>query len=325
MDSINQINTRINKLFKNPQINFFIIMFLVLLITCYTLLSSTIKKTITLILSNPSVMVICIAIILAIGYFDIGIASLMLILFFIVLFGSSTTNQISNFNFNLQEGFKVSSSDDQEQEEAADTDAEDYDDSSNVNSIDKHIKKISKNLNQSQNKLKAKEEKEKKLDERVKNIKDVVLSTFNTIRNSNNDDYKRALLENKQAMLYEEHENNNGKSSSSKGTRNNRNNKDKFADTGDSEDSGFSSSKGNRANRNNGNNNGRKRENFQTIEVRALDPSNENDTNLLITKEILQDMLNRIEYNYESNKYLRKYIKHRVEEIIEINKLTEDE
>jgi len=69
----------------------------------------------------------------------------------------------------------------------------------------------------------------------------------------------------------------------------------------------------------------RKRENFQTIEIRALDPSNEEDTNLLITKEILQDMLNRIEYNYESNKYLRKYIKHRIEEIIEINKLADDE
>jgi hypothetical protein len=34
---------------------------------------------------------------------------------------------------------------------------------------------------------------------------------------------------------------------------------------------------------------------------------------------------NRIEYNYENNNYLKKYIKHRVEEIVDINKLLDDE
>ena len=68
-----------------------------------------------------------------------------------------------------------------------------------------------------------------------------------------------------------------------------------------------------------------KKDRFQTIEPRKFDPSNEEDTNLLITNEIIDDMKNRIEYNYESNKYLKKYIKHRVEEIIDINKLTDDD
>jgi len=68
-----------------------------------------------------------------------------------------------------------------------------------------------------------------------------------------------------------------------------------------------------------------KKDRFQTIEPRKFDPSNEEDTNLLITSEIIDDMKNRIEYNYESNKYLKKYIKHRVEEIIDINKLTDDD
>ena len=67
------------------------------------------------------------------------------------------------------------------------------------------------------------------------------------------------------------------------------------------------------------------RDNFQTIKHRTFDPSLEEDTNLLITKEILQDMSNRIEYNYENTNYLKKYIKHRVEEIVNINKLLEDE
>jgi hypothetical protein len=321
MDSLNQINTRINKLFKNPQINFFIIMFLVLLITCYTLLSDTLKSTVTLILSNPSVMVMCIGLILAIGYFDIGIASLMLILFFIVLFGSSNGTLISRIN----EGFKVSSDDDEQDQDDSNNynDLNNDDDSSDVSNIDKHIKNISKNIGKTQSALKAKEEKDKKLDERVDNIKGVILGTINQIRNSNNDDYKRALLENKQAMLYEEHINNNSKASTK--LNKNRNSRDDFSNTDSGNGSGNGSRNSSRSSRNGKNNSGRKRENFQTIDIRALDPSNEDDTNLLITKEILQDMLNRIEYNYESNKYLRKYIKHRVEEIIEINKLTEDD
>ena len=68
-----------------------------------------------------------------------------------------------------------------------------------------------------------------------------------------------------------------------------------------------------------------KKEKFQTINRRTFDPTNEEDTNLQITKEILQDIINRIEYDYETSKYLRKYIKHRIEEIIEVNKLTDDE
>lgn len=289
MDSLNQMNTRVQKLFKNPQINFFIIMFLVLLITCYTLLSDSIKSIITIIISNPVVLVTCIGLILAIGYFDIGIASLMLILFFILLFGSSVS---SNSNSSMFEGFKSArDARDNSQPE------EEEDDTDEPANIDRHIKKITKTLTQSQKNLKAKEDKDKLLDERVNNIKGVVLGTINKIRNSNNDDYKQALLENKQAMLTEEHDNNTIRNPRSNG-------KDKFTNTG----------------KRNG-----KRDNFQTVEVRALDPSNEEDTNLLITKEILQDMLNRIEYNYESNKYLRKYIKHRVEEIIEINKLAEDD
>ena len=84
-----RISKRVSKVFKNQQIYFFIIMFLVLLITCYSLISNTLKYTISMILSNPGVMVVCIILILVIGYFDIGIASLALVLFFILLFGSA--------------------------------------------------------------------------------------------------------------------------------------------------------------------------------------------------------------------------------------------
>ena len=301
MDSLEattaRISNRVSKLFKNQQITFFIIMFLILLITCYSLLSNTLKYTVSMLLSNPAVMIVCIILILAIGYFDIGIASLMLVLFFVVLFGNANP---SLPGAGIEEGFKTTTSDGDDIDIPEDTaaDAED---------IDRHIKKITKTMTRSQNNLKKKEENDKKLDERVNGIKDVVLGTINKFRNSNNDDYKRALLENKQAMLTEEHENNNARSSRNGGKGKKQ---EDFNDT--NQRNGKGKNKGGK-------------EKFQTVETRALDPSNEDDTNLLITKEILQDMLNRIEYNYESNKYLRKYIKHRVEEIIDINKLMEDE
>ena len=249
--------------------------------------------------------------ILAIGYFDIGIASLMLVLFFIVLFGNATSSSPSSGSRAGIEGFKTTTSDGDDISPPTEED-ENYD---TVETIDRHIKKISKNLTQTQNNLKKKEENDKKLDERVNSIKNVVLGTINNIRNANNDDYKRALLENKQAMLYEEHENNNGRGSGSS-AGSSRGGKEDFKDT--------TTRRGGKDGKN-GKNGKNAKEKFQTVETRALDPSNEDDTNLLITKEILQDMLNRIEYNYESNKYLRKYIKHRVEEIIDINKLMEDE
>jgi hypothetical protein len=276
---LSTINSRVSKLFKNPQINFLLIMLLVLLITCYSLLSDSIKSSITYIMSNPSITVICIIFILAIGYYDIAIASLMLILFFIIIFGWVGKN-------NYTEGF----------ENNIDKTTDDTNNGDKVDGIDKHIRKITSNLEKNKRNLKTKAEKDKKLDEQVNNIKDVVLGTITKFQQSNDNDYKKALLENKQTMFKEEIDNNERNASIPRDNQSSSNNRKQ-----------------------------RKRENFQTIEIRALDPSNEQDTNLLITKEILQDMLNRIEYNYESNKYLRKYIKHRIEEIIEINKLADDE
>jgi hypothetical protein len=61
------------------------------------------------------------------------------------------------------------------------------------------------------------------------------------------------------------------------------------------------------------------------IEKRVFNPNQEDDTNLLLTKEILLDMVNRIEYNYENTNYLRKYIKSRVEEIIDTNNLLDED
>jgi hypothetical protein len=60
------------------------------------------------------------------------------------------------------------------------------------------------------------------------------------------------------------------------------------------------------------------------VTKRKFNPNKDDDTNLLITKEILVDMINRIEYNYETVAYLKKYIKARLEEIIDTNNLLDE-
>ena len=294
MNSLANLNNRINKIFRNPNINFFIIMNIILLITCYTFISTPIKNTISIIISNPIIILFAIIGIIIIGYFDINIAVLLLILFFVALFG---------IQYNI---------------DADDNTTLEHFENPNENDS---IYKVNKNL-------KVKADNDKKMDERVNDIKDVVLSTINKFRSNNDNDYKKAILENKKTMYKQEKQNNS--------TRNTdiekHTSKDNFDDIPDTNSSKIKQSKksnqsnlSKKINKSNKSNKSNKHEEFQTVQPRTFDPSNEEDTNLLITKEILQDMSNRIEYNYENNNYLRKYIKHRVEEIVDINKLIDDE
>lgn len=311
MSAITDLNTRINKLFRNPHINFFIIMLLILSITCYTLITTPIKNTISIIISNPIVILFAIIAIVIVGYFDINIAVLLLVLFFIALFGMQYTHSNDNYlNLNTVENFDNADSTSKEEE--------------------KHISRIDNNL-------RIKAENDKKTDERVNNIKSVVLSTLNKFKNQNDDDYKNAILENKKMMFQSEKQNNDKINKMQSANSNNFSGKDNFKNvisnknTSSSKANGktgsnkFGSGSGSGSSKSDDSNSNRNKEDFQTVKPRTFDPSNEEDTNLLITKEILQDMHNRIEFNYESNKYLKKYIKHRVEEIVDLNKLLDDE
>ena len=282
MSSLLDLNNRVSKLFRNPNINFFIIMNIILLITCYSFISTPIKNTISILISNPIVILFSIICIVIIGYFDINIAVLLLILFFLALFAIQNTNDFDDAA-NIERFTSETNSED-----------------------DEPISRINNNL-------KIKAENDKKIDERVNSIKNVVFSTINKFRNNNDSDYKKAILENKKMMYTEEKINNKARNTSNK--------RDNFDDVKTSSNT-QGKAKSNKAKYNKA---GKQSEEFQTIQPRTFDPSNEEDTNLLITKEILQDMTNRIEYNYENNKYLKKYIKHRVEEIVDLNKLIEDE
>ena len=134
------------------------------------------------------------------------------------------------------------------------------------------------------------------------------MDTMKSFSNAGTNEYKKSLLENQQIQYKNEKKNNKNNKNNTKTTKQNFSNIDK---------SGNSSKSGNSINSG--------KENFKTIKLRKFDPANEEDTNLLITKEILQDMSNRINYNFETNKYLKKYLKHRLEEIVELNKLLDDE
>lgn len=73
------------------------------------------------------------------------------------------------------------------------------------------------------------------------------------------------------------------------------------------------------------------RENYKNTESndlsiarRKFNLNDEIDKDLLNTREICTDIINRVNYEYEDKEYLKKYIAARVEEIIEINKLLDD-
>lgn len=62
-----------------------------------------------------------------------------------------------------------------------------------------------------------------------------------------------------------------------------------------------------------------------SISRRTFDLDDKSDKNIIKTREICKDIINRINYEYEDNDYLLKYISSRIEEIIDINNLLDTE
>ena len=279
MNSINNINNKVTKVFNNPNINFFIIMMLIFIISCYTFINTPLKYAISSFVSNPVIILFTLICVILTSYYNINIAILILLLLFITIYGSTMFNSNSNSNSkNSIEGFTA----DEEDSESESDDEEDSND--NTNSL----------LNKKINERKQKEDESLKIDEKIASIKDTILGTVNKINDSGTNDYKQSLLENKQIQFMNE-------------KKKNKNNKNKLKSNSNS------------------NNRSSTKEKFQTVEKRSFNPNDEEDTNLLITKEVLTDMNNRIQYNFESKKYLKKYLKHRIEEVVELNKLLDDE
>ena len=73
-----------------------------------------------------------------------------------------------------------------------------------------------------------------------------------------------------------------------------------------------------RENFNNTNGSSNSSNNNRVIEQRKFNPANEEDTNLLLTMETFDDIRDRIKYTYESKPYLKKYIKEKLTEVVEL-------
>lgn len=58
--------------------------------------------------------------------------------------------------------------------------------------------------------------------------------------------------------------------------------------------------------------------NARAIQQRKFNPASQEDMNLLETMEICEDVRDRIKYNYEDTKYLKRYIKEKLEEIVDL-------
>ena len=280
--SLFELNTKMEKIFKNPNINFFIVMNLILIISCYTMLTDDTQTSIRYLLGKPVVIVGAICLIILIGYMNLNIAILCAVLLFIMLFTSSRTLitstsdlSIPSINTNLITESFTNANEDK---------------SNKSNNVKKQIEK-----QQNEYRKKYQEGKQNDIENKINNIANLFTKNTKAYKETSENQLKQGLLENKKKIL-----DNIESENASKNSSNTKNHKQK---------NGNKSSK----------------EKFQTIEPRKFDPTSEDDTNLLITKEILQDMMNRIEYNYESIPYLKKYIRHRIEEIIDTNNLLKDD
>lgn len=63
----------------------------------------------------------------------------------------------------------------------------------------------------------------------------------------------------------------------------------------------------------------------RAIQQRKFNPASQLDMNLLETMEICEDVRDRIKYNYEDTKYLKRYIKEKLEEVVDLLDLVENE
>ena len=88
----------------------------------------------------------------------------------------------------------------------------------------------------------------------------------------------------------------------------------------------------NKQKKNKASNKSSKQEKFQAeldgaraIQQRKFNPANQEDVNLLETMEIADEIRDRIKYNYEDKKYLKRYIKEKLEEVVDMLDLVQDE
>jgi len=72
-------------------------------------------------------------------------------------------------------------------------------------------------------------------------------------------------------------------------------------------------------------NSNKNHKNEKTIKRRTFDYTNKEDKSLVYSREVLKEVVNRINYEYEDREYLKKYIGSKFEEIIDLLGLLEED
>ena len=83
-------------------------------------------------------------------------------------------------------------------------------------------------------------------------------------------------------------------------------------------------SKNNNSN-SNSNSNNNSNSNSKTIHKRRFDLTKDEDKRLVYSKEVLEELINRINYKYDDRKYLKKYIGSKIEELVDVLELVDDD
>jgi len=226
------------------------------------------------------------------------------------------TSLITNLNIkklsNVTENFDNMKDDGNDDGNDDGDDGDDSNDDSNKQTKHKNIEQIKSAIAKSQDehRTKYKADNVNNIEKKVSNFANIFTKNINSLKETTENQLKNGLLENKHKLLEKIEKEN-------KIHKNTRGNTENYSGSNIKSKSLNKSNKSTKSNKSN--------EKFQSIELRKFNPTSEDDTNLLITKEILQDMINRITYNYESTTYLKKYLKHRLEEIIDTNNLLKDD
>ena len=95
----------INRLLNNSKLNYFLILTLVLFIGCYHLLNKNIRTSITNFVTLPIILILCMIIILSIGYHNITLGLLMTASLFVVLYPLDNLMPEQTENKLITEGF----------------------------------------------------------------------------------------------------------------------------------------------------------------------------------------------------------------------------
>jgi len=287
-----------NRLLNNSKLVYFLLLTIVLFIGCFNLLNTEVKQSIITLVTYPIVLIIILSTILITGYYNISLGILLGMALFVILYPLDNNPMTEPFtqlpsNISTIEGFanNINKTKRQQREHNAGTYTKKKDSrQETINEFKNYFRNIY---------TEAENDEKEEMKDMIRENLNIKLSNERT-NNSTPSSHTEQVKDDKVSIK---------KGSSNRGSRSKesmidiiqKNSTPNLATEDSHHDATISST--------------------QLIKLRDFDPASEEDTNLLITKEVLQDMINRITFQYESNDYLKRYMSSRLQEIVKLNKL----